>query len=328
LLALGSAGAACAQAGADAPLATIDGKPISQADVEASVSAQLKQMEREYASNRAKVLEGALQQVIQDRLIEAEAAARGISKDELLAQIKPAEVTDADVDAFYEQNKAQIPRPKEQVAAQIKSYLEQQGQGAARQKLIDELKQKHAVKVLLEPERIAVAATGPSKGPAAAPVTIVEFSDFQCPACGRAFPTLKRVLQQYEGKVRLVFRDFPLDMHPQAPKAAEAARCAGEQGKFWEMHDRLFTNQRALQIPDLKRHATELGLDAASFDSCIDSGKHAASWKADMDAGRKLGVGATPTFFVNGRLLNGAMPFQAFSEVIDQELARAGAPGK
>jgi protein-disulfide isomerase len=114
-------------------------------------------------------------------------------------------------------------------------------------------------------------------------------------------------------------------MHPQAPKAAEAAACASEQGKFWEMHDKLFTNQQALQVTDLKRHAAEIGLEAGKFEACLDSGRRAADWKASLEAGRKLGVSATPTFFVNGRMLTGASP-QALSELIEQELARAGAP--
>ena len=112
-------------------------------------------------------------------------------------------------------------------------------------------------------------------------------------------------------------------MHAQAPKAAEAARCAGDQGKFWEMHDQLFANQRALQVADLRRAATELGLDSGKFNTCVDSGRYAAAWKADMEAGTRLGVNATPTFFVNGRIITGAGSVQAFADVIDQELARA-----
>jgi protein-disulfide isomerase len=122
--------------------------------------------------------------------------------------------------------------------------------------------------------------------------------------------------------VRVVFRDFPLSIHAQAPKAAEAATCADEQGKFWEMHDRLFGNQQALQVADLKKHAAELALDTSRFDQCLDSGKYAAEWKKDVDDGTRLGVTGTPAFFVNGRFLSGAQPYEAFVRVIDEELQR------
>ena len=180
------------------------------------------------------------------------------------------------------------------------------------------------MKILLEPPRLAIdVGDDPLTGPSDAPVTIVEFSDFQCPACGHAFPTIKRLLQQYQGKIRVVFRDFPLSIHPQAPKAAEAGNCANEQGKFWEMHDRMFTNQQKLGVADLKAAAAELGLDAQKFNTCLDSGKQAAKWQADVNDGRKYGVSATPTFFINGRIVSGAQPYQNFSEIIDEELGRA-----
>jgi len=130
------------------------------------------------------------------------------------------------------------------------------------------------------------------------------------------------VQQTYGNRVRIVFKDFPLPNHAEAFKAAEAAHCAGEQKKYWELHDAMFTNTRALQVPALKQTARTLGLDGAKFDQCLDSGKHAANVRADMALGERMGVNSTPTIYINGRVLIGAQPFDAFKQVIDEELAR------
>ncbi len=168
--------------------------------------------------------------------------------------------------------------------------------------------------------RVQVAAEGPSLGPENAPVTIVEFSDFQCPYCAAAVPTLDQVMSAYPDKVRLVYRSFPLPQHANAYKAAEAGLCADEQGQFWPMHDWMFAHQSQLALTDLKQEAMALGLDSAQFDSCLDSGKYAARVEADLKAGEAAGVSATPTFFINGRELLGAQPFEAFKQIIDEEL--------
>lgn len=162
----------------------------------------------------------------------------------------------------------------------------------------------------------------PSIGPEDAPVTIVEFSDYQCPFCARAEPTIEQVLKEYEGKVRLVYRDFPLSFHQNAQKAAEATECADEQGKFWEYHDKLFENQDALDVNNLKQYAKDLGLDSSKFDNCLDSGKYTEEVQKDLADGQSLGVSGTPAFFINGRLVSGAQPFSAFKQVIDGELAK------
>ena len=129
--------------------------------------------------------------------------------------------------------------------------------------------------------------------------------------------------QTYGNKVRIVFKDFPLPNHAEAFKASEAAHCAGEQGKYWEMHDAMFANQRALQVPALKQAARALGIDGAKFDQCLDSGKHTANVRADYELGEKMGVNSTPTIYINGRPLVGAQPFEQFKLIIDEELARA-----
>jgi protein-disulfide isomerase len=175
-----------------------------------------------------------------------------------------------------------------------------------------------------EPPRVAVATAGhATHGPADAPVTIVEFADFECPFCGGLFSTLKTIELAYPGKVRFVYRHFPLTkIHPYAQKAAEAAVCAGEQGRFWEMHDSLFRSQRDLGVESLKRRAKELGVDAAAFDVCLDSGRTAARIKEDVSDAAKAGVRGTPTLFINGRMLLGNQPVE-LRAIIDDELRRA-----
>ena len=167
----------------------------------------------------------------------------------------------------------------------------------------------------------------PFRGSEGAPVTIVEFSDFQCTFCkSYVDQTLPLVLSTYGSRVRYVFWNFPISqLHPQAAKAAEAAMCAGDQGKFWEYHDLLFQNQGALDASSLKSYARNLGMDGGAFDSCLNSGKYTAAVQKDFDEGRADGVTGTPTFFVNGRKLVGAQPFAAFQRVIEDELTRASA---
>jgi protein-disulfide isomerase len=160
-----------------------------------------------------------------------------------------------------------------------------------------------------------------AKGPRDAPVTLVEFSDFHCPFCRNVVATVKEVLKQYEGRVKWVYRDFPIaNLHPQAPRAAEAARCAGEQGKFWEYHDLLFDSQTQTTTADFKGFAEQLKLDPKSFGQCLDSAKHQAAVEADIQDGARLGVTGTPTFFINGRMLVGAQPMENFKKIIEAEL--------
>jgi protein-disulfide isomerase len=174
------------------------------------------------------------------------------------------------------------------------------------------------------PARVQVSLDDdPSKGPAAAPVTIVEFSDFQCPFCSQAAGTVKRILENYKDRVRFVFRDFPSpSIHPRAQKAAEAAQCANEQGKYWEYHDALFADQSKLAVADLLVTAERLGLQGDVFKTCLDSGKYAAEVSKDMEEGMKAGVNGTPSFFINGIPVAGAQRYEVFSEIIDRELAR------
>jgi protein-disulfide isomerase len=168
------------------------------------------------------------------------------------------------------------------------------------------------------------AGNGPSRGPKNAPITLVVFSDFECPFCSRIEPTITKLEQEYPGKIRVVWKDFPLSFHKNARPAAAAARAAGEQGKFWEMHAKLFANQRALDRPSLERYAQELGLNMAKFKAAMDSNKYEAQIDADMKEGAAVDVSGTPASFINGRKIGGAYPYEIFKKVLDQELGKKG----
>lgn len=214
----------------------------------------------------------------------------------------------------------------EQIAPQIKQFLTQQRGQTVQEEFIKSLRGKYKTRILMDVARVEVAEAGsPSKGgPVGSPVTIIEFSDFQCPFCSRVNPSIDQAKATFGDKVRFVFRQFPLNIHPQAPKAAEASLCANEQGKFWEMHDALFANQQKLSVPDLKATALTIGVDAAKFDACLDSGKMAEIVARDMADGQTAGVSGTPALFVNGRFINGAVPYEELAKVINDELSRKG----
>jgi len=170
-------------------------------------------------------------------------------------------------------------------------------------------------------------ATGddPMKGSADAPVTIIEYSDFQCPFCARFWSqTLPQLQEEYidTGKVKLIYKDFPLSFHENAQKAAEAGECADDQGMFWEYHDMIYENQNALSVSNLKSYAKDLGLDTSEFNDCLDSEKYEDEVKEDFKEGQAAGVSGTPAFFINGKSLVGAQPFSEFKKVIDAELAK------
>ncbi len=205
-------------------------------------------------------------------------------------------------------------------------------------KEVETLKTKSVAAPVQHPQELQEVTVSidddPLKGKADAPVTIIEFSDYQCPFCGRFVKnTFPDIAKKYidAGKVKYVFRDFPLEFHKQAPKASEAANCAADKGKYWEMHDKLFDNQSALTVDKLKQYAADIGLDTESFNACIDSGKHADEINKDLEDGKKATVSGTPTFFIGktqsgkkeitGKRMVGARPFSSFEQVIEQLLA-------
>jgi protein-disulfide isomerase len=307
--------------------AVVAGKAITLDEVDELVRNQLMDLRaREY-----QLRSQALDALVAQALIEKEAQARGTTAEALhKTEIEDkAVVSEAEAREFYEKNKGRFPAGTEEKAAlaQIEEGLGRQRQGTQQAAFAKQLRAKYDVKVLLEPYRVPVDIKGaPLRGNPNAPVTVVEFSDFQCPYCLRARPTVNQVREVYGDKVRWVFRHFPLSFHAQAEKAGEAAACAGDQGKFWEMHDALWASGGKLAVPDLKASAGTIGLDTAAFDQCLDSGRHAGLLEKDIEAGQGYGVSGTPAFFVNGRPLVGAQPYEAFAQVIDDELERVGVP--
>jgi protein-disulfide isomerase len=296
-------------------------------DVEQSLRARLAQIERQ----RYELVEQRLDQLIAERLIAQEAARRGVPPETLVRdeiQARTPQVTDDEVTAFMTQNRARLPRGDEaELRLRVRDHLQGQKANQARQDYVDTLRARIPVTVYLQEPAAARVAVNESKGfargPADAPVVIVEFSDFQCPYCKTVVATVKQVLGDFPGKVKWIFRDFPLaSIHPTAPKAHEAARCAAEQNKFWEYHDLLFERSPRHQPEQLKKYAEELQLDATAFAGCLDSGRHEAAVKADIEEGAALGITGTPSFYVNGRALVGAQPYAAFKQAIERELAR------
>jgi protein-disulfide isomerase len=310
---------------ADLPevVATVHDQPISVEELSASMRGQLLQMDME----RYEAMKAQLDSLVAERLIALEAAERGMSVEEferveVFAKMEP--VTPEQVRAFYDGNKERLSRPFEELEGRIMAHLQRQSEARRRAALGRELRQRYPVKIALAPPRADVGADDdPFMGPQDAPVTLVEFSDFQCPYCRSVQSVLKRLMTAYHGQLKLVFRDFPLrQIHPEAQKAAEAAQCANDQGQFWQYHDRLFAVTE-LGGEALKQYAVELGLDAEQFDTCLDSEKYSQEVQNDIDDAIAVGVNATPSFFVNGLPINGAVPFERFVEMVELALARA-----
>jgi protein-disulfide isomerase len=307
-------------------VAKVDGKAITNAELLKAAEAQLGKLKQQEYDIKKRVLDDMINQM----LIDKEAGLRKISAEELVhaeVDAKAADVTDVEVNGFYDANKARFPQDKteQELKGLIRTSLQQQKVNDRRVAFLAEQRTKYGVQLLLDPPRATIGLGAAAiKGPATAPVTIVEFSDFQCPFCSRVTPTLKQIEDTYGDKVRVAFRHYPLSFHPMAQKAAEAADCAKEQGKFWQMHDSMFGNQGKLAVDDLKARATELGLNAEQFNACLDSGKTAANVATDLKEGTAYGVTGTPAFFINGRFVNGAVPFDTFATVINEELDRAG----
>jgi protein-disulfide isomerase len=297
-------------------LAEVDDKALEQA-----APAGVKLSQALYDARQA-----ALDDIVANRLLDAAAKAQGVERaalieKEITAKISP--VSDAEIAAWYQANQNRVQGASlDQVRQPIKNYLTQERMQAVREQYLDTLRAKTPVRTMLEPPRQKVAAAnGPAKGSPSAPIEMIEFSDFQCPFCLRADPTVQQVLKTYGDRIHFVYRHYPLPNHPNARPAAEAAACANEQGKFWPYHDRLFANPTKLSGADLKQHAAELGLNTNQFNACVDSHKFKSEVDADLRDGEQAGVNGTPAFFINGRTISGAQPYDAFKKIIDEELA-------
>jgi len=310
------------QAGAEGPIAIVADQAIYEQDLLGAIGPNLLDLRKQ----EYKLKSDALNQVIRKKLVEVEARKKGISSDELMKQevdSKIPEPSDDEAKGYYLAVKSQTTLPFEQIKSQVKQLLRGAEVEQAREKYADSLRDRTEVAILLHPPLVQVDYDPERlQGNPDAPITIVEFADFQCPFCSRVQPILNEVLAKYKGKVKLAYQDFPLSqIHQHAEAAAGASRCALAQGKYWQMHDAMFADQSKLDEAALVKTAASLGMDQKSFESCLQSGKYKQAVEQDVQAGSRAGVNATPTFFINGEFLSGIKSEADLVVVIDRELS-------
>jgi protein-disulfide isomerase len=313
-----------------AVVATVAGRPITAG----TINERLKPIAYKLRLNTYKLAKQALDLTINDLLLLAEANRRSVPPEEIIRKEISEKIhppTEAEIAKFYSENKAKIPGELSAVNNQIASYLQEQDRQRLELALSTKLRTGADIRMLISAPALPVQTISvdddPVRGDANAPVTIVEFTDFQCPSCAAMQPIIEEVVKSYGNKVRWVVRDFPLTMHANSRKAAEAANAANAQGKFFEYIALLMQRQSALDTPSLKKYAGELGLDRARFDAELDSGKYAAEVKHDLDDGDLYGVDSTPAIFINGMALT-EMSVEALRAAIDRGLAAANSAPK
>ena len=308
----------------DPVVAKYDGKTLTASDAFKSIQSRVTELEEEIYRTKTQAING----IIEEQLLASESKKQSLSIAQLLEKETGGEVGDVsneEVENFLTSKGLSLDDPRIR-KDDVKDYIKYSRKAAKKQSYVDKLKEQANVKVLIDAPKtptFAVETEGyPTWGNANAPVTLVEFSDFQCPFCSKALPTLKQIKEAYgPDKVKIVFRDLPLPSHGRAKPAAMAAHCANDQGKFWEFHDRLFENQDALSDEDLKNHAEALELDTEAFASCMETNKHEALVEKSRRDAEAMGISATPSFLVNGHLIKGAQDFSRFKEKIDQALS-------
>lgn len=308
-----------------AVVATVAGQPVRASMLSERLKPIIYKLKSEvYEAARKKA-----EQMVDDILLLAEANKRQVGPEEIVRKevsekLQPP--TEAEVAKFYAENKARIGGDLKTVHTQLVNYLQDQARQKLEQDLSSRLRKTADIKWLIteppQPVQAISVDDDPARGDAKAAVTVVEFTDFQCPACSAMQPVLEEVLKSYGNKIRFVVRDFPLAMHENAFKAAEAANAANAQGKFFEYTALLFKRQNALDVASLKKYATELGLNRARFDAALDQGTYAAEVKHDMDDGEIYGVSGTPSIFINGVMLK-TLSAEGLREAIDRAAANA-----
>jgi protein-disulfide isomerase len=312
----------------DAVVATIGGNPLKAA----LLIERFKPIVYQLRSEAYQVEKSQADRMVDDMLLIAEAHKRQVGAEQIVRteiSDKIHSPTEAEIAKFYEENKARIGQDLNSVRSQVSAYLVEQDRKRLEKELSDRLRKGADLRWLINEPPAPVQAISvdddPATGPVNAPVTIVEFTDFQCPSCGAMYPVLEEVLKSYKDRVRFVVRDYPLQQHEWAQKAAEAANAAKAQGKFFEYMAILFQRQKALDVPSLKKYASELGLNRAKFDAELDKGVYAEEVKHDMADGEIYGVNSTPSIFINGVLLR-TLSEDGLREAIDSALAAAKKP--
>ena len=298
------------------PVAKVGSWVLQQKDVDQGLSGKFYELR-----------EQRVQELVLEHLLTLESTAHKMDAATLLktqVEDKILQPSKEEISQFIAANKERLPKGGNGMEDRVAGFLFDKKQEAAKEAYLKGLWNKYAAEVFLQPPRFEVSAPQDlSRGSQNAPITVIEFSDFECPYCRRAQATLQAVATAYGDKVRFVFRHYPLPFHNLAPKASEAAQCAADQGSFWPFHDALFVEGVELELGALKKLAGTLKLDQAVFDTCLDSSRHASRVASDSAEGRSLGISGTPTFFINGIRLVGAVPFAEFKKTIDAELKTA-----
>ncbi|MHC1745377.1 MAG: thioredoxin domain-containing protein [Syntrophobacteraceae bacterium] len=311
-----------------AVVAKVGDKEITASQLEGPLKAQIYEMEREiYRIKRQR-----LDEMIAEALLQKEAAARNVTAPELINQMvlsKGVSVTDDEVNQYYVDNRQRFAEWKgtlDDLKGRIRSTLQQQKQYQLVYEYARSLDSKYGVedhlKVPVSPFANVNIEGSPMLGPPDASVTVIEFSDYECPSCRQAHEDVKKVREIYQGKLRWVFKDYPLKRHEYARKAAEAARCAAEQKKFWEYQDVLYGSKDPLTVDHMKGLAKGLGLNHDQFAQCLDTGKNAPAVEKELEEAQTVGVDRTPTFIINGRMATGSIGVDRFKQMIDEELAK------
>jgi len=298
-------------------IAEVGGQKLTLGDLEQAMRDRLFQARQQYYS----VERAALEQWIDDQVLASEAHRQNLTVDQLLERnIHVIDPTDDQLHVYYEGLNTE--QPFEAVREKVLQHIRDLRTSKIRAAYVKSLREKEGVRITFAPPAVEFTSEVVLLGPKNAPIQLVEFADYECPYCQQVHPVVKKLMETYGSKISFSFRDFPLPMHPDAPKAAEAARCAGVQGKYWEFHDALFTDKR-LAVSDLKSEARKLALDTTSFDKCLDSGVEAEGVKKDSSEAQRLQLTGTPTFFINGHLYNGTLTFDQLQSAIDKDLGAA-----
>lgn len=304
-------------------VAEIDGRTLTSIDLEQKKSGSLLQARYQYYTSQRK----ALDQLVDEELLALAAERQHLTVEELLEKKVYKDIKDPTEDqlqVYYEGMESNDPYPA--VRDRVLEHIRELRRDKARAAYTKELRSQANLRILLSPPVASVNLEDAFvKGSKNAPVQLVEFADYECPYCQQVNPLIQKLQEEYGDKLSFAYKDFPLPMHHRSQKAAEATRCAGEQGKYWEYHDVLYYS-RMLDVSDLKKHAQVLKLDEDRFAKCLDEGKEAEAVKKDLEEGKKMGLPGTPSFFVNGHYFHGSVDYATLKEMVDQQLPARPSP--
>jgi protein-disulfide isomerase len=306
-----------------AVVAEVDGVKLTRADFEGKNPARLFQARNAFHEAERK----AVDEFIDEYLLERQAQKEGVTVAQLLERHVNSKIaqdpSDEALRVYYEG--VDTTESFEAVRDKIVDHLRQRRAAKVKTGYLQSLRTQANVAVRLSPPRVQMSLDNTYvRGAQNAPVTLVEYADYECPYCQQIQPALDKLLAEYKDKVAFAYKDMPLPMHPRAQKASEAAHCAGVQGKYWEFHNLIATGKQ-LEVPNLKDNARELKLDAAAFDKCLDSGEKAEVVKKNLAEAQTLGLQGTPSFFINGRFFSGALSYEKLREIVEEELKGARA---